>query len=458
MTARAVAIARSTPALAAVVAGLVMVLGLAAVYVPDVALGVTLSPVVIGLLVYWVYRHVARHPDARFLTGYFSAGIVVRVVAVAGQLVIGFYFYRGEVDFVGYWHYAQDLFNKMVLEGQVHLLFDEQYIKDQFFARSALVVALMVLLMMVAVGPNIIALFLLGVPVSAASAYLFYRAFEHLAPDEASRRRFGRLMWFFPSVAFWSVFLGKDVWIFFFMASATLALARFLQAARMGTFVVLAGSLAAVMVLRPHVGATLLTAVVAALVFRPLPMYGPLLYVRPIVRVALMAVLSFGFTVVAGMALQTVGVTALTLQALADRAYMAHVGFAGTAGGSALTAVIDQSTPAAVALFIPLGVVTLLFRPFLFEAHNVVALVAGIENLVFLGLVVVRLPSIWTAIVMVRRHPLALYALVAFVMTSIALSFDWNLGAAQRHRTMVLPFVFMLLALPGRWRRGVRSP
>jgi hypothetical protein len=450
VTERAVALARSVPGVAALVAVSAIVLGIASGFAPDVALGVTLSPVVVGLLVYWVYRHVARHRDAGFLVNQFSIGVVVRVVAVAGQLVIGFFFYRGEVDFVNYWHYAQDLFNKIVLEGQVYLLFDDQYIKDQFFARSAMIVSLMVLAMMLLVGPNLIALFLVGVPVSAASAYIFYRAFEHMAPDEASRKRFGRFMWFFPSLAFWSVFLGKDVWIFFFLATSTLALARFLQKARLGTFFALGGSLAAVTVLRPHVGATVLTAVVAALVFRPLPMYGPLLYIRPVARVALMAVLVTGFMVVAEMALQTVGVKALTLQALADRAYLAHVGFSLTAGGSALDRVIHEATPAAVAMFIPLGVITLLFRPFLFEAHNVVALVAGIENLVFLAIVAVRLPAIWRAVTMVRRQPLALYALLAFVLTSVALSFDWNLGAAQRHRTMVLPFVFMLLALPRR--------
>ena len=90
----------------------------------------------------------ARHRDADFLVNYFTLGLAVRVVAVAGQLVIGFFFYRGEVDFVSYWHYAQELFNKIVLEGQLHLLFDDQYIKDQFFARSAMVVSLMVLAMM----------------------------------------------------------------------------------------------------------------------------------------------------------------------------------------------------------------------------------------------------------------------------------------------------------------------
>jgi len=40
-----------------------------------------------------------------------------------------------------------------------------------------------------------------------------------------------------------------------------------------------------------------------------------------------------------------------------------------------------------------------------------------------------------------------LFVLVSFTITSILLSFDWNLGTTQRHRTMVLPYLLMLLAV-----------
>ena len=50
---------------------------------------------------------------------------------------------------------------------------------------------------------------------------------------------------------------------------------------------------------------------------------------------------------------------------------------------------------------------------------------------------------------------MAAFVIVAFLATSVVLAFDWNLGATQRHRTMVLPFLFMLLALPrGRGERA----
>jgi hypothetical protein len=450
VTERAVAIARSTPAVAGVVLAAVAVLGLTAAYLPDVALGITLSPVVVSLFVYWVYSHVSRHRDAEFLGRYYALGIALRVVAVVAQLVIGFVFYRGEVDFVGYWNYAMDLFQKLVLEGRVDLLFDPQFVRSQFFSRSTMIVSIVVVLMMLVVGPNIIALFFLGVPLSAAAAYIFYRAFETLAPDEASRRRFARFMWFFPSVAFWSVFLGKDVWVFLFLSTATLAVARLLDRPKVRHVVLLAVSLQVVILLRPHVGATVLTAAIVALLFRPLRMRGPWLYVRPVLRFGMVAVLVGGFALMASMALSWIGVSALTLEALAERAYGVHLAFAAAAGGSALEAAIDHASPAAVAGFIPFGVMTLLFRPFLWEAHNAVAVVAAIENLFLVGLVLVRLPSIWRALVMAPRHPMAVFAIVAFALTAVALAFDWNLGAAQRHRTMVMPFLFMMLALPGR--------
>jgi hypothetical protein len=127
-----------------------------------------------------------------------------------------------------------------------------------------------------------------------------------------------------------------------------------------------------------------------------------------------------------------------------------------TAGGAALGQVMTQATPGAVAAFIPLGMTTLLFRPFLWEAHNAVAVVAGLENLFFLGLVIVRARSLCHAVLITRRQPLMVFVLVGFLLPALVLSFDWNLGASQRHRTMVMPFILMMLALPA--RRVAKAP
>ena len=126
-------------------------------------------------------------------------------------------------------------------------------------------------------------------------------------------------------------------------------------------------------------------------------------------HVGVIAGLLFGFTMVTASALANIGVAALTVDALADRAFLAHTGFATTEGGAALQIAIDSRNPADVAAFIPLGVTTLLFRPFVWEAHNAMALAAGLENLFLLGLVLWRLPSLWRGVFMMRRHPMAAF-------------------------------------------------
>ena len=456
MTARRVAVWLSSgPATTVIALGGAVVMAFLAVTLPDAAIGIALAPIVVTGLTWLVARRVRAHTDVAFLQGPFWAGVVLRVLAVGAQLVIGFIFYRGQVDFVGYWGLALQFVDRVVVDGRFDLLFDPAFIEDHFATRSTFILAIVVALMMLIVGPNIVALFLVGVPVSAAGAYLFYRAFEPFAPDAASRRRYALMLYLFPSVAFWSVFLGKDVWVFFLMGGTTLAMSRILHAVRIGPVLALGVSLWIVTLLRPHVGGTLLLAVVASLALRPLRVRGPALYLRPVLQVGVTAGLLFGFTMVAASALANIGVAALTVEALADRAFMAHTGFATTEGGSALPIAIDSRHPAAVAAFIPLGVATLLFRPFVWEAHNAVSMVAGLENLFLLGFVLWRLPSLWRGVSMMRRYPMAVFVFFAFLATSVVLAFDWNLGATQRHRTMVLPFLFMLMALPrGRAERA----
>jgi len=443
-------IVRSGAGMALVAAGAAVGIGLFAASVPDAALGTALSPLVVVGLTVLLLRRVAAHGDAGFLVHLFHAGIALRVVAVAAQLAIGYVIYRGQVDFVGYWEHANTIIYRVVTDLRFDRLLDPDFISEYFNASSSLFVSIILALTMMVVGPNIVALFLVCAPLSAAAAYLFYRSFEGMAPDAQSRRRFGAMVFLFPSVAFWSVFLGKDVWVFFFLGCATFAAARVFERARPGRVLFLAFSVQMVLLLRAHVGATLLLALVTAFLFRPLPLHGPAVYLRPVVRIVVSGAIVYAFTAVAASALLTVGVASLSIDALAERAYLAHTGFATTEGGAALPRAIETGAPVDVAAFIPLGVGTLLFRPFVWEAHNALTLVAGLENLVFLGLVVLRARSIWQALRATAASSMTVFVVVFFVTTAIVLSFDWNLGATLRHRTMVLPFLFMMLALPAK--------
>jgi hypothetical protein len=213
-------------------------------------------------------------------------------------------------------------------------------------------------------------------------------------------------------------------------------------------FVQLAASLALLVGVRPHMGVAASIGIALALGFQPLRQTGPAIFLWPLKRLALLAAVGVFGVVVITQGFVQVGLQAVTLEALAERAYTQQRGFVGTAAGSVLPPTIESGDPAEVAGAIPFGVFTLMFRPLPWEAHNVLAIVAAAENVFLLGLVLWRRRALLRSLRAVMSQPIMLYSLVVFLAGAITLSFNWNLGTLARHRTMVLPFFAILLAGP----------
>ena len=113
-------------------------------------------------------------------------------------------------------------------------------------------------------------------------------------------------------------------------------------------------------------------------------------------------------------------------------------------GGSEF-APVAISTPGAA----PAGVVSVLFRPFPWEARNVNALIAAAEGLLLLGLFAVS----WRRRAQLSRSSRCVgRSWCSPAPTSscspIGFSFIANFGILARQRTQVLPMVLVLLALP----------
>jgi hypothetical protein len=423
---------------------------------PELVSAIVLGPFVTVLLLIAIDRRIRRHPDAEFLLPIARWGMLARLVMVFAQLAIGLWLYGGQIDFVGYQGMAVKLLED-VWQGAALGFTDAAWIREQFVTFATFLIVATLALSAVVVGPNILALFLLTVPLSVTAAYLYFRSFESVAPAARERRFVALMLFLFPSITFWSIFLGKDVWVFFGMATVAFCLSRLLQKVRMGAILGLVVGLAVVFATRPHVALPLAAAASVALMTRRLSWRGPEAYLRPIVRVSVLVVAVGLVAVVGGRAVLAIGVQAMTVEALTERALRAHAGFASTEAGSALPRALDGTDLHSIARFIPLGVMTLLFRPFLWEAHNVVAAIAAVENLFLLALVVFRWRSLLAGMTRAGREPFMLFVVLAFVGTAVALSFNWNLGTTARHRTMVLPYLVMLLApLPG--RTPVRQP
>jgi hypothetical protein len=141
----------------------------------------------------------------------------------------------------------------------------------------------------------------------------------------------------------------------------------------------------------------------------------------------------------------------VSVDAVAERIESVHRGFANTPGATALPPVIHDPSPRSILAFIPVGVFTLLFRPFLWEAHNILAVAAGLENFLLIALIVWRRRQLLASLGSIARDPFLLYCTVALVGAAAAMAVSWNLGTMARHKTMVMPYLMILLA-------GARRP
>ena len=125
-----------------------------------------------------------------------------------------------------------------------------------------------------------------------------------------------------------------------------------------------------------------------------------------------------------------------------------HVGLSTDAGGSSLAIGITESSKGAVLRYLPFGMFSFLFRPLIFEAHNALALVAALESTFYLVLVLWRRRSLIAAMNCIFSRPFIGFCAATFFFLLVILSLESNFGVIVRHRTMVLPFLLILLAVP----------
>jgi len=170
-----------------------------------------------------------------------------------------------------------------------------------------------------------------------------------------------------------------------------------------------------------------------------------------------------GMVMLAASAGPRIGVNEPTASPMDDLVALAvhkHVGLAGdlTAGGSSLEARITEPTLFGAIQFLPGGILTFLFRPVIFEAHNPLAFAAAFDGTLLAFLVLWR----WRHLLMAARaavnRPLIAFCWVAFLPLLAGLSFEANFGVIVRHRIMVLPFLFLFLAVPTRQEDSADAP
>ena len=259
--------------------------------------------------------------------------------------------------------------------------------------------------------------------------YLFYRAAVLASGRE--RPRLLLVLGLFPSILFWSTILGKDPVMLIGVALYTLGTVHWIRGRLVvGSTLLLAG-LAVALTIRFWMVPIML-----------LPLL-PLMVPARASRLVRFGIVAAGLAAIALLA--RAFARELQLAGLDDVLSAASSISSGMAvGGSAQQLPFDITSPAGFAAFLPLGAFTALFRPLPFEAHNLFAMLAGVEGSVLLLLLAV-------AMVRLRRvglgDPVVRWAVSFVVIWSgvySVLSYQ-NLGAAVRFRLQILPILLLVL-------------
>jgi hypothetical protein len=396
----------------------------------DVSSPLLLAPVLVALTLPAISRQ-ARHERSRTLFWLLVAGLVLKLAGAVVRYYVAYDVYGGLADAAVY--HAEGV---RISEAFRHGTFATglQGLTSTNFIRFFTGVLYTV------IGTSEVAGFVFYSWLAYWGQFFFYRAFTVAVPDGRSRS-YARLLFFLPTMIFWPSSIGKEAWMVFALGIAAYGAARLLSKVSVGSvaITVLGTWLAAIV--RPHVAGMFVLALLAAsLLRRTRPELRQLAPIAKALGVAVLGAAAVFLVIRTDRFLQTQGIDTTGGVGGVFRGVGERTG----SGGSGFTPVSGSWLRA------PVGAVTVLFRPFVFEAHSVTALLSALEGTFLIGLVVARFRSVVAAVKGVRREPYVALCLAYSAIFVVAFSSIANFGLLARERTQLLPFFLVVLALsPG---------
>lgn len=277
----------------------------------------------------------------------------------------------------------------------------------------------------------------------------FYFAFREAAPSHVWKR-YAILIFFWPTLVYWPSSIGKEAVIMFFLGSGAWAASWLYRQYSLRWLPLIVGSVFMIGMIRIHLAALLaVSIVVGTLLSKAQP--GLALAARRVIvlvmGVALMVPLVTGVS--EQFDLDLTSSPSFSVEELEPA--FDHVESRTRQGGSAI-----QGGAITSLTEIPAGVLTVLARPLPHEASNVQMLAASLEGVLLLGLLLWRAPQMLRNIRLVRGSPYLVFCAIYSVLFIWAWSAVANLGIMARQRSLVLPFLFALIAMLG-WSEDTDS-
>jgi hypothetical protein len=295
------------------------------------------------------------------------------------------------------------------------------------------------------IGPNELAGFVVFSWLGFWGLFFFYRAYIVAVP-EGRKRDYRFLVFLMPSLLFWPSSIGKESWMMFSLGIATYGAAVVCAGRTLRGAGAIALGLWLALMVRPHMAGLVAVALAAAYLIRPgRRELGQLAPVAKIFALAALVVVAVFFVSKSYAFLRESGIS--TSHGLTS--VLGQVTERTGAGGS-------EFKPSALTspARLPVAVVTVLFRPFIFEANNKQSLAAALEGSFLIFLFLIRIRWVLAAVRSIRRQPYVAFAVVYVGLFLIAFSSIANFGLLVRERTQLYPFLFVLLTIPPRLRGG----
>lgn len=358
--------------------------------------------------------------------------LLLKTAAVGPRYVMLEVYYGGEGDAKRY-----DQAGDMLLENMTKGEFSIEGTELDAFPRETRVVGYLTGLLYLAFGSSYLGAFFVFSWVAWLGMLCALRAFQVAYPN-APPYRAAMLILFLPSMVFWPSLPGKDSIMVLLLGLVALGAARVLTGRKVAwgiAWLALGGVLMAQ--IRPHLLLMAAAALAGSQFARPEGSPGAKgIAVRLVLLAVLVPVLVNGvsrldeFTGSSGEESESL---ASSLDSTIARTEI---------GGSAFT-----PTPVRTPIDIPAATITVLYRPFVFEARNPVVLVSAMEGMLLLVLTALALRWIWRVFPAMYRSPFAAFCGVFILGYVVAFSNIANAGILSRQRTQLYPMLMLLVAI-----------
>lgn len=383
-------------------------------------------PIVIALNAV-LLSHAVRREGEVWFGRILVVGFVLKLVGIGARYFVAYFLYGGQADAQAYNLYAIGHYLDW-REGNVWW--------EASGKVGTLNMELFTTALYVVIGPSVITAFFVFGSLAFWGVYLIYRAFRVALP-QADHRRYALLLFLLPTVLYWPSSIGKEAWLMLFVGVTAYGAARFFNHAIVAGLVLIVLGAAGTALIRPHVTVLMMAALFVAQVVRPTTKRSTSI----LTKAAGAVVMGAAAVLLVTASAQFLGIDDLSAQAVSDR--IDEAGGQTAQGGSAFTPVPLESP-----FGVPAAIVTLLFRPFPWEANGLPMLVQSAEGLVLLLLTIAAWPRLKALPTLLRRNPWLVFAVVYALAFIIAFSGFANFGILARQRVLMIPFFLVLLALP----------